>query len=431
MTTQRVGAGAEVKTKPMKSFFICLLFPAFIYAQQSALSIGDHIPSSAMDMIKNKTGPPGKNQIIILDFFATWCMACISELPKMDSLQKEFNGQLQILLVTQQLMEKIIEFRKKNKIFAAVSFPVIASDTTLKKLFPNKFLPHEVWINGEGKVLAITESSYVTAANIRTLVNGKELRLPVKTDVLDFDFSKPILQDGNGSAPLLYRSILSGRMHGMNSAEGRVKENETTRWYFINRTILSLYQKALGFESNRIILEVSDPSVYLLPASPDDEWKNKNLYSYELTIPASAQEDLFRSLMLNDLNRYFNLDGRIGKRLIKCWALRADSVTGNLLNSKTAKPLITFQESTGNFIFRNQPFFELIKACNASSSFATVNPVIIDESGISLNIDIDIPAAAFHDFNLLQQSLLLYGIHLVPVEKEIEMFILTEPNFNR
>ncbi len=67
-----------------------------------------------------------ENQVVLLDFFATWCPPCRAEMPHLVNLQKKYNGKVQILSV---LMEEdkdnqdVISFAKEY----ALNFPILNS----------------------------------------------------------------------------------------------------------------------------------------------------------------------------------------------------------------------------------------------------------------------------------------------------------------
>ncbi len=67
-----------------------------------------------------------ENQIVLLDFFATWCPPCRAEIPHLVNLQNKYAGKIQILSV---LMEEdkdnqdVISFAKEY----ALNFPILNS----------------------------------------------------------------------------------------------------------------------------------------------------------------------------------------------------------------------------------------------------------------------------------------------------------------
>ena len=132
--------------------------------------------------------------------------------------------------------------------------------------------------------------------------------------------------------------------------------------------------------------------------------------------------------MLNDLNRYFNLFGRIEKTKMQCWAVVRTNNADSGLETRSGKPQTFYDDSTGNQVYINQPFKKLVAALNAQNNLAVNKPIFLDETGIQFNIDIQLPRSAYTDREILKRSLAAYGLSLIEVTREIEMFILTETN---
>ena len=80
-----------------------------------------------------KIGIPGlekilassEDQLYVVNFWATWCPPCVTELPYFEKLSKEYQGKgVKFILVSldfpSQIDSKLIPFLKKNKITADV-----------------------------------------------------------------------------------------------------------------------------------------------------------------------------------------------------------------------------------------------------------------------------------------------------------------------
>lgn len=156
--------------------FFC---PFFSIAQPA---VGTPLQDSVISVL-----PAQENQLIILDFFASWCTSCAKALPKLDSLQTQFGRRLSIRLVssygTRDTKEKIEAYfiRRKKPNGEAYSFPIIYNDSLLKNSFPHNKIPHYVWIYN-GKLIAITRTTSVTAVNIKNVLCGQIITLPLKND---------------------------------------------------------------------------------------------------------------------------------------------------------------------------------------------------------------------------------------------------------
>jgi len=166
---------------------VCIL----VNAQPPALkplSVGDTVPEVVMPYMYNYPSTSLKisdlkGKLVILDFWAIWCHGCLQDIAKLDSLQKEFQNQIQIVLVndvgerdTLANKQKTIAFIDKLKSESANSFSLPSSlkrIESLEKLFPHVFIPHYVWLSGDGKVIGFTNSEQVNRINITKILKGQ------------------------------------------------------------------------------------------------------------------------------------------------------------------------------------------------------------------------------------------------------------------
>lgn len=172
----------------MKSttFILGLLCSLLSNSQPKQLQPGDTIPVTILASITTNRQQDTSNELLILDFFATWCTSCLKRFPLLDSLEQEFNGQLKVILVPSNKRDdekRIAAFLQKRKKPTGEdwSFPILVGDTLLEQHFPHRILPHYVWLY-RGRVAAITSSAAITAQNIQAILNGQQLLLPVKKD---------------------------------------------------------------------------------------------------------------------------------------------------------------------------------------------------------------------------------------------------------
>lgn len=123
---------------------------------------------------------------MILDFWATFCSACIKEFPKMHSLQKQYDKNLQIVLVNtyskdnENVLRDFLAEQKSQ--IPDFSLPIVQSDSTLRGIFPVKSMPHYLWIGADGRIKAITRADQITSSNIERLIAGLTLNLKPKKD---------------------------------------------------------------------------------------------------------------------------------------------------------------------------------------------------------------------------------------------------------
>jgi len=158
------------------------------------LNIGDTLPDMVLHHVLNYKDSvvslsDFKDKLLILDFWATWCGSCLKGMPKMDSLQTEFKNNLQVLFINPKISGdssakiKATVQRIESGLHKKLSVPVIMYDTAATAHFKFRLVPHYVWIKN-GVVIAITHKAQVTEANIRAIINGQKISLPVKNDYL-------------------------------------------------------------------------------------------------------------------------------------------------------------------------------------------------------------------------------------------------------
>jgi thiol-disulfide isomerase/thioredoxin len=177
---------------------VAMLLPLLSGAQSpvKALHIGDIVPDITLTNVYNYPSSTIrlsdlKGKLVILDFWAVWCTGCIQAVPKLDSLQKEFQNKLQVILVNEEGEKSSAENEFKTTAFfhkwmkkcnGSFALPyALKRIDRLDKLFPHIFIPHYVWIS-EGKVIAITSSEEVTYQNISTLLKGLPSVMHLKSD---------------------------------------------------------------------------------------------------------------------------------------------------------------------------------------------------------------------------------------------------------
>lgn len=429
----------------MRSFCIFLLFPLFSIGQTrpvKPLSIGDTVPDVAFTKIFQY--PAGQSRLsafndrlLILDFWSTWCSACIRSFPKMDSLQQQFGPRLQVLLVNARstgdkekdaaaLFERIkLPSEQKHRL------PYLVGDTVLSRFFPHKMIPHCVWIQN-GVVKAITTPAEVTSANITALLNGEQVKLKLKKDLAEFDKSLPLLQNlyGTDVLNLVHSSVLTRWVDGLFAGSGSwtSPDGSYTRLYHYNRPVLGLYEYALGFPlaSRPRVLEVSDRARYESGGAPWAEWAPANVYCYELTAPSGHSPEETRKWMLQDLNRILNLNGRLEKRKMPCRVLVRSGKGGESFATRGGKPSLKWPAQAGDaIILCNQPLSLLVGQLNDEHGYQSF---IVDETGYAGNVDLELKASADNP-GLLKKELNKYGLDLIVTERELDVFVLTEKGF--
>lgn len=388
--------------------FLAMLLPLLSGAQAviKPLKIGDEVPGITLTNVYNYPDSilhlsDLKGKLVILDFWSTWCTNCIAAFPKSQKLQHEFSDKIQIILVDifdHDDKDKVQSMFKRNKRSTGfnVLLPYSLLQSSLADYFPFKYIPHYVWIDKNGKVIATTSQEELTSVNVADAMNDNVAGIHMKKDLVDFSPGIPLLVNGNGGndSNFLYRSLFTKYIEGAGSSENIYRDNngKITRYYMLNTPPIMLlrtaYPAKLNLPNNRIIVECNNKSSYQ-PSKIDNNDYYNNLFCYGLIIPPSSMAE-FRNYVKDDMKKYLGVTVVYGTRNLNCLVITKKGAT-NPIATKGGKPQINLDENSIQKIMANQPMAALIDLFNSLSAVP-----VIDETGIRGNIDINLPTGLFN-----------------------------------
>lgn len=310
----------------------CLLIAHFMpRAYSQPIKIGDdlshlvfrnvqHYPADSLRL----TDHMGK--LIILDFWSVSCGPCIAYMPVMHELQETFGDALQVILVTSDDQERVATAAARNERIRDIRLPSVLSAGELAKRFPFFTLPSHVWIDQKGIVKYIANGTYATEKNIKAFLDGRDLMLPLKSELKDLDTSTPLWIEGNGRhiSNLQAYSYLMGRIDVGLGGYGIRRDKETgivNHIRTLNQSLKTLIQIAYGegsastnpfWRDSRIIYEVKNCEPFERPTDPfeEEKWRARHTYCYELRVPVSKADRLYE-IMRQDLYNYLGVNAEI------------------------------------------------------------------------------------------------------------------------
>lgn len=111
-----------------------------------------HIPEiPALTDLEGKTFDPAslKNKVYIISYFQTWCGDCVKEQPELQKLKEHFGDNLEILMVSDEPVEKLSGFKTHFN----TSLNIYHSEKSLKKDLGVSAYPTTFLFSKEGKLL--------------------------------------------------------------------------------------------------------------------------------------------------------------------------------------------------------------------------------------------------------------------------------------
>ena len=415
---------------------ICLIQQ--VNAQLKPLQPGDRLPPLLLEQI-NASQPifssnDFKGRLLLLDFWATYCLSCLEAMPKLDSLQKKYTGQLQVMLVSNQTKELLQRFldKRADLLHRRTSLPLIFADTSLHQLFPHESLPHYVWITSDGIIRHITHGDEVNESNILAVLEGKPVNMQNKADAyLQVSAARPLFVGSNGGdgSAIVYYSMISKYVEGIPSISGVFNTMNGNSSYAIgfSQTIKELFQIAYNdflnqwrVPDNRTLLQVADSSLYVFTIASKNHYEN--FYNYQLITPIKTRSEMQR-LMQEDLKRYFNLEAGFEKKKTMCWVLQ--SLDTSLLASRGGPFIDDWDQPNFALRMHNSSLRDLERRFIYNIFDQSIHP-FVNEIRMNGKIDLELVNFRKEDPSSIISALAKYRISLRLEEREIPVLVIRD-----
>lgn len=418
---------------------LCFFGSAVAQNKNSGLVIGNRVPDVVLTGVINHSVDQiklsdFKGKLLIIDFWATWCSPCIAMMPKSDSLQKAFADQIQILPVTYQSEKDVQRLLTKASKLKNVTLPFVTGDTVLTKLFPHKELPHYVWIDKTGTIVAITGRHEVNAVTIRKMLTESGQVLVQKKDAMKpYDPETPLLFQPLDiqRKQILFQSLLSSYVEGVQSRFDVIRDEQgsVTRITMANAWVQLMFSLAWSdetryFSRNRIVLEVKDPSVLISnqEGEPLKAWLRNHAWCYEVIVSKPLSAKVFE-IMRSDMTRLFpQYIASVEKRAMPCLVLVRTSDNDNLKSSQTSS---VSNADAFSLSITNSSIQLLVSQLN--HYLQHLNKPVVDDTGYKGNVDINLDAR-LSSVDDLRKALKTYDLDLIEKKHDIEVLVIRDAN---
>jgi thiol-disulfide isomerase/thioredoxin len=139
-----------MNTSLLKKSVLAALLAGTFFTTHAALKVGDTLPDLVSFKLDGKLPDSLKGKIVIVDFWASWCLPCAESFPVLDELQKKYGDKLVVIGVNvDEKASNMDKFLKKH----AVSFLVVRdSGQKLVAAVSPETMPTSFILDGEGKV---------------------------------------------------------------------------------------------------------------------------------------------------------------------------------------------------------------------------------------------------------------------------------------
>lgn len=384
---------------------------------------GADLSASSNSTGKLKTFSLGqfKGKLIILDFWATYCAPCIHGFSNMKDLQRIFSGEIEVIQVNNESGDMALNLLFKRKKDQDESFTNILSDTLLYKLFPFKTIPHYVWINGEGKVIATTGSEEIDSLKISKVLHNQRLSFVNKINV-DTDRHLFTTKDLPVSNLLKFNILLKGRLSGLGT--GTSFKIDSASKTIIGQTITNMPLKKIYsmiarqlfkaekkiFSQKRIVFDGDSSGI-----------AGSAIYNYEFDVPLSRASDLHR-LMIEDLNTYSPYFVTFEKRNLTCFFLERTRPDHPFTSTPSTERYIkTFPNPTGQLTVIDISNYPPSVLSTSLENSEFVKYPVIDSTGTATPISVQIDLSA--DLN---KQLEKFGLRIREGKAMLDVMVISD-----
>lgn len=345
--------------KQLLTIILLLAFSKLAFSQES--EIGTKLKGVSLQAVQGDRLVDydllnqSKNKIVLIEFWETWCGACIEGMSHLKNLKDKYPNDLKVICISSDSFKKTADFINKN----LYPFDFIFDEQKkVSSIFPHSMKPFSIVIDKKGKIQAKTHPSYINESQINQMLLGYAIDVPSVEN-----FNPNDLGNRNTTPSLISFELLNHKLgeKGYSSltksknkkrivtgytASAFIDTTETITEYITSaKNILQLYQFAYGnISESRFIY--TDNLNYIKSNAPN------NLYKLNYSISNLFGD--FNKVLISQLNGVLGLETE--KTLIDTTVLILKKVEINDNSIKLANP------QKGKYIktsISNYQFFEV------------------------------------------------------------------------
>ena len=108
-----------------------------------------------------------KDKVVIVNFWATWCVPCIAEMPSLQELYNDYGDKVDFLLVTSDTNDKVAPFMTER----GFNMPIYNQVSNAPNEFFTKTIPKTFLVNKKGEIVIDTGRADWNTKKIRKLLD--------------------------------------------------------------------------------------------------------------------------------------------------------------------------------------------------------------------------------------------------------------------
>ncbi len=358
-------------------------------------------PAPPLDSLKLLQAPLGaradwaslKGKVVVLEFWATWCSPCVASLPHLNQLVESLDpAKFQFISIDDEDLNAVQNFLNKKKMSGWVG---VDASGSVFGLYGVESRPTTIIVDGNGKVVAVTEIDSVSGADLQTVAEGKNVAF------------KPVMEITETSVPSrpdAERSLFSVSVTKASpDAKMALVKHPPNGWDLLGEDADGLMTDVFNVFGNRYFLKDS------LPEGRYDVHVNS------VDVPQASMDSFVQQALLAALHLQIR-----SKTLTKpAYILRATDASKKLLSPSASTHAVKRGYWHGKFLLMNGTMDDLAYVLATGLE----NPVL-NETGIDGTYDarFEVARGDIDSLNVILKETL--GLELVPGNQEMSITVL-------
>ena len=191
--------------------FLAVSFVAVLLGTPSLSALPEKgTPAPPLDSLQLLQAPSGaradwaslKGKVVVLEFWATWCSPCVASLPHLNQLVESLDPtKFQFISIDDEDLKAVQTFLTKKKMSGWVGVDTAGG---VFAWYGVKSRPTTIIIDGNGKIVAVTEIDSVSAADLQAVAEGKSVAFKPVSEIIT---SNGASDAGTATLPLFFVSL--------------------------------------------------------------------------------------------------------------------------------------------------------------------------------------------------------------------------------
>ena len=341
-----------------------------------------------------KSLPALKGNVVVLEFWATWCAPCVAEIPHLNQLSEEFRDkQVQFISVTDEGEDVIAPFLKRQEMKSWIG---LDADRSAFEAYGVRGIPRTFLIDQKGIIAASLHPVGLSSDIIKKVIKGEKIERP--------KLSKPKTVENEGTDPIFKISIAP---------------TEKRKWPSFSTGSSKGYRK---LDAEGITLHQALSSAYDVPKTRilGPEALLESWYTISAKLPSDQFDLLFQQALTASLQLHVSNQ----KKSVEVFVLTAGEDSAEKL-----KP--TVMSSSGSMTGAGRG---KLKAMNggismlANSLESILERVVEDGTGIEGKYDWEITYDEDDPNSVLAALKEQAGLQIRKEQREIEFLVVNDTN---